>query len=41
MRKYQKGFTFAELLALIVIFVWLAVVLGIGYVAIHFITKFW
>jgi len=41
----QRGWTSTELAAVILgvglILVWLAVVVGIGYVALHFILKFW
>lgn len=36
--KNQKGFTLFELLFVLV---WLSVIIGGGYVLVHFISKFW
>jgi type II secretory pathway pseudopilin PulG len=39
--KTQKGFTITELLAVLMLLFWFACVVGIIYVALHFIAKFW
>lgn len=41
MKKNQKGFTLTELMVCLALLLQLAVVGGIIYVAVHFITKFW
>ena len=38
MFKNQKGFTLVEL---VFVMAWLSMVFGVGYVIVHFISKFW
>lgn len=37
----QKGFTLVELLAVVWGVFCVGVIIGLGYVAVHFISKFW
>lgn len=39
--KNQKGFTAIELIMVVSVVAWVAVVGGIGYVLFHFISKYW
>lgn len=41
MKAKQKGFTLVELMICVVILVCLVIAIVSGYVALHFITKFW
>lgn len=40
-RKQQSGFTLIELLVLLAFLAAIAVLIGGGYVLIHFISKYW
>lgn len=41
MRKYQKGYTLVELLFVVWFLLAVSIIGGVGYVAFHFLAKFW
>lgn len=41
MTKNEKGFTVIELLVVLAFLAQIALMVGIGYIVVHFIQKFW